>query len=57
MVDVNTLQFSSDALSLLNSNYKEFREEFGDYFVAGYTWGDEIQGSNIRYLRQQVSAG
>ena len=39
MVDVNTLQFSSDALSLLNSNYKEFREEFGDYFVAGYTWG------------------
>lgn len=39
MVNVNDLQFSSDALNLLKDNYKDFREDYGDYFVAGYTWG------------------
>ena len=39
MSNVNSLQFSSDALELLKKNINEFREEFGDYFVAGYTWG------------------
>ncbi|MBQ7215947.1 MAG: hypothetical protein IJP54_00390 [Synergistaceae bacterium] len=39
MVNVNDVQFSSDALDLLRQNYKDFREDYGDYFVAGYTWG------------------
>ena len=38
MVNVNDLQFSADALDLLK-RYTDFREEYGDYFVAGYRWG------------------
>ena len=44
MVDVNTLKFSPEALEILKEyTHKEFREEFGDYFVAGYTWGMRFQ--------------
>ena len=39
IVDVNTVQLYSGAMSLLKRSYKDFREEYGDYFVAGYTWG------------------
>ena len=38
-VDVNDVQFSEEALELLKSDPDAFREDYGDYFVAGYTWG------------------
>ena len=43
MADVNTLQFSPQALDFLSSGADEFSEEYGDYFVAGYTWGMRFQ--------------
>ena len=39
MVNVNDVRFSADALDLLKNDYKGFREDYGDYFVAGYRWG------------------
>ncbi len=39
LVDVNNIKLLPDALELLRDDPNEFREEFGDYFVAGYTWG------------------
>lgn len=38
-VDVSNVELIPDALDILKADYREFRREFGDYFVAGYTWG------------------
>lgn len=40
VVDVNNLKLADFALELLrNKGSDQFRQEFGDYFVGGYTWG------------------
>ena len=40
VVDVNNLKLADFALELLrDKGADQFRREFGDYFVGGYTWG------------------
>ena len=38
-IDVSTLKLTNDARDVLNQGSDVFREEYGDYFVSGYTWG------------------
>ena len=46
LINANTLKFNAIAESYLSQGDTEsFREEYGDYFVAGYTWGMSFRAS------------
>ncbi len=44
-VNAQNLKFTQDALDALRDSSNAFREEYGDYFVSGYTWGSRLQAA------------
>ena len=40
----NEFQLNDRAMRMLQSDYEKFWREYGDYFVAGYTWGLRFEG-------------
>ena len=40
----NDFQLTDSAMNMLQSNYEKFWREYGDYFVAGYTYGLRFEG-------------
>lgn len=39
LVNISSLKFSKSAKEALDEGSNAFREDYGDYFVSGYTWG------------------
>ena len=39
LADISSLRFSETAKEALREGSNAFREDYGDYFVSGYTWG------------------